>query len=134
MSLKNAFKCKLSIAGEDFGEFDSFSGGAYDSTETKYTPFDGVERVYLSFSSVGNVTVGRSYEVARDGSIVQRRESLQHQPFVLVVLERDANGVYQQNRAPYTGLTKAITPPEGDSTASDVAMLQIELSTGKVGA
>lgn len=131
--LKNAFKVKVSSATEDLGEFDSFTGGEYDAAETKYTPYDGVQRTYLAFPTVGNITVGRNYEEARDGGFVARKASLQGTAVTCVVLDRDVNGNYQQNRPAEKALIKGITPPEGDSNANDQAMLMIELSVGTPG-
>jgi hypothetical protein len=133
MAVKKAFKCRLSALGNDLGEFDAFTGGAADHTETKYTPFDGVQRTYLSFPELGNITLSRSYEEARDGDFMTHAPAYYAAPCTVVVLDRDASGNYQQNRAPYNGAIKAITPPEGDSNASDIQMLTIEVSVGTVG-
>lgn len=131
--LTNQFKGLLTIASEDFGEFDGFTGGGWDATEVKHTPFDGVERTYVTTPTTANVTASRTYEQARDGALARRRKELQGAAFTFVVLDKDASGNYQQNREPYTGLVKAITAPDGDSSGSDVAMITIELSTGTPG-
>lgn len=133
--LKNAFKVKVKVpGGRDFGEFDNFAGGELDAEESKYTPFDGVERVYLAFSKVGNVNVGRMYEEDRDGAISRDAKSLHLTAVECTVLERDKDGIYQQNRDPYVGLLKKIEFPEGDSNSNDVEMLKFEISVGAVGA
>lgn len=133
MAVKKAFKVRLSANGADLGEFDAFTGGGVDHTETKYTPFDGVQRTYLSFPELGNVTLTRSYEEARDGGFMAAEASYRAAPCTVVVLDRDSSGNYQQNRAPYNGAIKAITGPEGDSNSSDIEMLTIEVSVGTLG-
>lgn len=123
----------LSIDGEDFGAFDGFAGGAYDTGEQKYTPYDGVQRTYADTKSTSNVTASRIYTPSRDGALVRRHEELREKPFVFTVQDKDADGNFQQNRPPYRGFVKMITPPDGDSNGTGIAMLQIELSVGTPG-
>jgi hypothetical protein len=130
MATQRDFYGTLQIAGEDFGPFDAFAGGAYDTEETKYTPYDLVQRTYLGVDTVTNLTVSREYLPERDGPLVRRKDSLKRHPFVFTVQDKDADGNFQQNRPPYRGVVKQITPPDGNSNESGVAMLSIELSVG----
>lgn len=131
--LSNGFKCQLTIAGEDFGRWDGFDGGEADADETKYTPEDDIQRTYITNVKVSNLTVKRGYLESRDGDISRRYKSLVGQPFTAVILERDDDGNFQQNRPPYTGRVKNITLPNGDSNENSKAMLSIELSVGEPG-
>lgn len=123
----------LSIDGEDFGPWDGFSGGAYDADETKYTPYDKVQRTYLTNETTDNVTIQRDYRPSRDGLLVRRKDDLHRKPFVFVVQDEDEDGNFQQNRPPYRGLVKRIVPPDGNSNDNGVAMISIELSVGTPG-
>lgn len=131
--LSNDFKCALTINGVDYGKWDGFDGGEADADETKYTPEDDKQRTYLSTVKVSNVTVKRGYNESRDGDIARQYKTLLRQPFKLVVSERDADGIYQQNRPAYEGLVKNITLPNGDSNENSKAMISIELSVGETG-
>lgn len=133
MATKRDITASLSINGEDFGDFDAFTGGGYDADETKYTPFDGVQRTYLGNPTEANLVLTRDYRPVRDGPILRRKARLQDQPGIAVVQDRGGDGNWQQNRPPYSGLIKAITGPEGDSNSGDIAMLSIEMSTGVTG-
>jgi hypothetical protein len=63
--------------------------------------------------------------------IAQRQVSLIDQAAEVVILDKDENGNWQQNRPPYKGLVKTVTPPEGDSNSNDQAMISIVISTGE---
>jgi hypothetical protein len=130
MGLNKDFYVTLTIDGVDFGGWDQQTGGEYDSDEQKYTPFDGVQRTYLANKTTGNVTLSRDYRPDRDGPMVRAKDNLQGKPAIAVVQDKDRNGNFQQNRPPYQGLIKAITPPETDSDGSDVAKISVEISVG----
>lgn len=141
MALKNAIgRASLSIlvAGKwtDFGYFDTNTGGDWDIAETKYTPFDGEQRTYLGQPTDNNVTIDRDYtpnDRATDVDLVNGSVEYRGLPAKSIIYDKDANGNWQQNRKPYSGLVKQIIPPDGDSNdASTVAKISVVLSIGKV--
>lgn len=132
MALKNAFRATLTIGGVDYGEWDAATGGAQDTAETKYTPFDGEERTYLGKKTTDNVTLEKDYVPSEIASQFAGRE-LRGLEGVATVLDRDSDGNYQQNRPPYKGLIKKITWPDYDSDdAATIVKVSVELSVGKV--
>jgi len=142
MAIKNIFRATVQIVGskpQDLGMWDAFQGGDYDTTETKYTPGDGEQRVYVGLRTTGNVTLDADYQLGihdvllrQVGTEVKANEDLRGQPVKVVVLERGADGNYQQNRNPYPGVIKQIVPPDGDSNdAGTIAKIQMVVSVGK---
>lgn len=131
MALKNAFRASLNVAGVDYGSWDALTGGDFDTNEVKYTPFDEEQRVYVGQKTTNNVTLERDYVEAIDGPLLAK--DLRGQSATGVILDRDANGNFQQNRPPYRGVVKTIIPPDYDSNdSSTVVKIQVVISCGKV--
>lgn len=133
MSTEKDHQATLTIAGTDYGQWDALEGGEYDADETKYTPFDGIERVYLSNPKTGNVTLSRDYRPERDGPILKGRKTLHEAEAQVVLLDKGADGNYQQNRDPYKGLVKTITPPAYDSDGNAVGKISVVVIVGQRG-
>lgn len=134
MPLDSDFKVSLKIGSGatavDYDYWDTITGGGVDANEVKYTPFDGTERTYVSKRTTANVVLSREYLESRDGAILAKAASLQLQPATVTVLDIDSDGKTQQNRPPYKGWVKAITPPDTDSDGTGIAKISIEISVG----
>ena len=136
MALKNQFRASLTVAGAVIGNplWDAFTGGKFSQTETKYTPYDGVQRTYTSKNETENVTLEAAYDPVVHGDIVKHigdAFDLRGQEAEVVVMDQEAGGVMVRNRAPYKGKVLEIVPPDGDSNdAGTVAKIQIIVSVG----
>jgi len=120
----------MSVDATDLGVWDKLTGGEVDSEETKYRPGGMGAHVSLGGSvEVGNLTISRLYQLARDhdrihwlisragkGSVVINRQPL------------DADGNAYGRPLVYTGTLKTVTPPEVDSESSDAALLECEVT------
>lgn len=126
----------LSIDGKSYGIWDSLSGGGMDSEDVK----DRAGGVWIEEAAGGpptveNVVLARYYSLDRDHSII-------HELFGLVGRGRcsasqhpvDPQGNPYGRPIVYTGILKRVTPPERDTNSSDIARIEIEISTdGTIG-
>lgn len=133
MSIEKDYRGMLTMAGTDYGQWDAVEGGEYTAEETKYTPYDEVERTYLSNKKTGNVTLSRDYRPDRDGAILKAQKQLHGSVAGVVMLDKGADGNYQQNRDPYTGLVLSIVPPNYDSDGNAISKIQVIVSVGTPG-
>jgi len=133
MGIEKDYRGLLTMNNTDFGQWDAVEGGEYDAEETKYTPFDEVERTYLSNKKTGNVTLSRDYRPERDGAILKAQKQLHASAAKVVLLDKGADGNYQQNRDPYTGLVKSIIPPNYDSDGNAISKIQVVVTVGTPG-
>ena len=120
----------VSIDGRNCGPFDSLSGGEVDSEEAKYNPGGMVGEISLGGRrTIGNLTVGRYYDWARDHPLMaflydragKGRGSIGAQPL-------DVNGTPRGNPLTYEGTLKTVTRPDIDSTGTDAAVLELEFT------
>lgn len=118
----------------DAGTFDSFSGGEVDSEETKYYPGGMQEPVSLGGRrSVGNVTVGREYDLVRDHPRMGWLFGAAGKADVTVVKTvLNADAVAQPAPLVYHGKLKTVTPPDHDSESNDAGVFTIEVSSATV--
>jgi hypothetical protein len=131
MATKKQIRASLKGASTDYGYFDSFTGGDAGSEEKKYTGVDEVQRTSVSEPQDGNVTLAREFRRSRDADIVRTRRAKIGEVVTVTPEDKDADGNWQQNAAPYRGLIMSIAPPEGDSNSNDTAMLTVVVSTGE---
>jgi hypothetical protein len=142
MALKNAFRAALFVDGKELPggfEWDGFTGGKWTQKETKYTPYDGVQRTYVSQKEVENITLEADYQEAVHGAILATLNGeagdIRGKVARVVVKDRDINGNFQQNRPPYNGTILEVMGPDGDSNdASSVSKISIVISTGVLAA
>lgn len=119
----------------DLGTFDSLTGGEVDSDDTKYYPGGLQQQLSLGGrKQVGNVTIGRLYDLARDhplmgwlmggvgcASVVVTKTSLTPCPPTAM-----------PSPLVYKGKLKTITPPDHDSNSGDAAKWTLEVSSASV--
>jgi len=130
MSRQDEFLCTVTVDGEKIGVFDKHDGGASTAADTKYRPGGlGAEVSRGGPKSVDNVTVSREYDPPRDHDLVHRllpkagwaRGTVSLQPV-------DRNKVPFGDPFVRTATLLKVTPPNYDSTASGIAMVELEFS------
>jgi hypothetical protein len=138
MSREDQYNVTVSVTRgtetRDFGTFDTFDGGEVDSEETKYWPGGLGQQISLGGrKSVGNVTVGRLYDLVRDhpqmgwlfGGVGKADVTI-----TKTSIDVDANAVGKP--LVYRGKLKMVTPPSHDSESSDAAKFEMEISSATV--
>ena len=115
----------------DLGTWDKMSGGEVDSEETKYRPGNmGAEVTLGGYTTVGNVTVSRLYDLARDHGVIKSIVNRVGKVNVTVTKQNlDTNGSPFGTPLVYKGKLKRVTPPEVDSESADAAMVEIEITS-----
>lgn len=118
----------------NLGTFDSFDGGEVDSEETKYFPGGMAQQISLGGrKTVGNVTVGRLYDLTRDHVDMGTLLGLVGRASVTVTkTSLDVDGAAQPQPLVYEGKLKSVTPPGHDSESSDAATWEMEISSATV--
>jgi hypothetical protein len=115
---------------EDWGVFDTFSGGEADSEETRHRAGGGgVEKPLGGSKTVGNVTITRLLELERDWGRLKDLMNRQGSARIIAVRQRlDVDYNAFGDPMTYTGIVKTVTPPDSDSTDDDAAMIEIEFT------
>lgn len=117
------------VDGRDIGTFDKFAGGEIDSVETRYQPGSMGKPISLGGAvTVGNVTISRLFDLARE------------QPIIHWLISRAGKGSAVVNKQPldvdgnafgrplvYTGMLKKVQPPDHDSESSAAALIELEI-------
>lgn len=123
------FRVTMSLDGEDLGVWDTKEGGETDSEETRYRPGGGVEESLGGATTVTQITCSRIFRRGRDDQrIAFMRSRAGWGQAVLKVLTLDADGNPFTTSEQYTGVLKRVGPPAVDSNASDVAMIEVEIT------
>ena len=117
--------------------FDKRTGGDVDSSETKYKPGGMLpERALGGTATVGNVTVDRLYDVARDHDLIRRcRGRVGKAGMRVTEVPIDADGVpLSVEPTVRTGVLKTVNEPDYDSNSESAAVWSLVCSThGTVG-
>ena|SRR5215471_14233546 len=128
---KDNYAVQVVLDGQDLGVWDKKTGGEVDSDDTTYKPGGMAPRVSLGGSvNVGNVTLSRLFDLSRDQQIIHWLISRVGKGWLVVKqtpLDQDGNNL---GWAPvtYQGVLKTVTPPEVDSTSSDAAELELQMT------
>lgn len=131
MSLESQYEVKLTLNGTDYGTWDNMDGGAVDSEERKYRPGGMAEQVSLGGSkTTSNITLSRLYMLSRDHGLFLTLVSLVGKGECRVTKQPlNGEGDPVGNPISYSGVLKAVTPPNHNSESDDAAMIEIEIST-----
>lgn len=131
MSRRDQYAVSVTVDGTTLGVFDTMTGGAYDSEETKYKPGGMAPEVALGGSRmVSNLVVGRLFRLDRDLPLVPILKSKVGTGLCTVTKQSlDINRNPYGTPDVYTGILKTYTPVEPDSTSNDAAVFQLEIST-----
>lgn len=136
MARKDQYDTRVSVDGRNLGTFDTMTGGEVDSDELKYKPGGMAPLVSLGGSiTIGQVVVSRLYRLQRDHLLVHWLLSRIGKGKVVVnkqPLDPDGNAFGKP--LVYRGILKRCLPPEVDSTSTDPALIEIEVTPeGAVG-
>ena len=112
------------------GVFDTFAGGETDSEEAKYRPGNmGIEISLGGSKTVGNVTVGRYLDVQRDWPVYKTIQNMAGSARMSVArTPLLPSGMKGGDAATWIGTLKTATLTDVDSTGSDVAKLELEMT------
>lgn len=118
------------VDNRDLGVFDSFDGGDGDSEETKYPPGAmGPEESLGGRQTRDNFTVGRRYKLDRDHPLYVWLDSRRGKgEFKGSAQPLDPDGNPYGKPLPLRGKLKKVTRPKHNSTSSDPAMIELEIS------
>lgn len=136
MSRSDQHLTTVVLDGRPLGVFDKITGGEVDSEESKYRPGGmGAQRSLGGPSSVGNVTVERLYELARDHDLARWAQTRAGRGRVTVSKQPlDTEGNPFGKPLVYQGSLKTVTFPDGDSDSADPNTWTMVVSTdGGVG-
>jgi len=132
-SRKDMYKVTVTIDGRTLPAptaWDTLTGGEIDSDELKYKPGAMAPEISLGGSvTVGQVVIGRVYDLDRDHTNVHWLISRVGKAHVVVKkqpLDIDENAFGRP--LVYQGKLKRVTPPEVDSTSTDAAIVEIEIT------
>lgn len=118
------------------GTFDRRSGGEVSASDTKYRPGGSPNEISLGGPrTVGNVTVSRLYDLARDHDRAKQLAAVVGQGRVTVSQQPlDASQVPTRTPTIWNGVLTRVTFPDADSSGNAASMLELEVSTaGGVG-
>jgi hypothetical protein len=142
MSREDQYNITVSVAyvingakqTKDLGTFDSFDGGEVDSEETKFYPGNLGQQISLGGRrTVGNVTVGRLYDLTRDHvNMGWLMGGVGKADVVVTKTSVNIDGGAITRPLVYSGKLKSVTPPTHDSESSDAAKYELEVSSATV--
>jgi hypothetical protein len=127
---KDQHRVTVIVDGVNLGVWDVMTGGETDSDELTYKPGGMAPQVSLGGSvTIGQVIVSRLYRLQRDHLRVHWLLSRVGKGQVVVnkaVLDTDRNTFGKPLVT--KGTLKRVTPPEVDSTSTDAATIEIEIT------
>lgn len=119
------------VDGQDLGTWDTFSGGAATSSETKYRPGGLAHQISLGGQpSVDNITVGKLVEKT-DWPTTKKLMALRTGKAEAVVTRQplDTDGSPWGDPLVYRGTLLTVTPGDTDSNATAASVWQLTIST-----
>jgi hypothetical protein len=126
---KDQHKVSIQIDGVKLGVFDIMTGGETDSDELKYKPGGMAPEISLGGTvTVGQVVASKIYLEADHNRIHWLLGRVGKGKAVVdkAILDIDGN---KYGRSLVTrGVLKRVTPPEVDSTSTEAAMLELEIT------
>lgn len=127
---RDQYDVRVSVAGQNLGTFDSLTGGETDSEELSYKPGAMAATVSLGGTvTVGQVVVARLYQLDRDHLLVHDlQEKAGRAQVVITKQPLDPDGIAFGKPLVYRGTLKRVTPPEVDSTSTEAALLELEVT------
>jgi hypothetical protein len=123
------------VDGVNTGIWDVLTGGEIDSEEVTYKPGAMAPRISLGGSvNVGGLTLQRLFDLTRDSAIIHWLISRAGKGDVVASKQPlDVDGNAFGRPIVYTGKLKKVQPPEADSTSTDAAQVELEVTpTGTV--
>lgn len=127
---KDQYETSVIVDGENLGTFDVLSGGETDTDELTYKPGGMAPAISLGgTTTVGAVVVSRLYRLDRDHLMIHRLlERVGVGDVVINKQPLDVDGNAFGKPLVYRGKLKRISPPEVDSTSTDAATIELEIT------
>jgi hypothetical protein len=124
----------VGVNGIHTGIWDVKEGGDVDSNELTYKPGGMVDPISLGGSrNVNNVTLRRNYRLGRDHSQSQRWLNWVGKGSVVITQQPlDQDGNAWGKPIVYNGTLKRVKLPDHDSSSSDAAMIEIEVTVSGI--
>lgn len=130
MIREDTFSVRVSVDGVDLGTWDKSSGGAVDSSETKYKPGGMAQEVSLGGSrTTENVTVTRLNDPILHAFVPWLLGRAGRGSAVVVRQPLDENGAAFGRPITWRGKLKSVTLPDTDSEGDGAALVALEVST-----
>ena len=127
---KDMFDVTVTVDGVKLGTWDVQTGGESDTDELTYKPGGMAPVVSLGGSiTIGQVVISRLFDLQRDnprihwllGRVGKGQVVVNKQPL-------DGDGNVYGKALVYKGVLKRVTPPEVDSTSTDAATVEMEIT------
>lgn len=130
MSRRDMYDTRVSVDGKNLGTFDVLTGGETDTDELTYKPGGMAPAISLGGSvTVGQVVVSRLYALDRDHASIHWLMSRVGLGDVVINKQPlDVDGYAFGKPLVYRGKLKRVTPPEVDSTSTDAATIELEVT------
>ncbi len=130
MSRQDQYLVTVTVDGAPLGVFDTLTGGEVTSDITRWRSGGmGASRALGGMAEIGDVTVSRLYDRARDHEAVRRlysrvgkaRASASKQPL-------DPDGNVFGKPITYQGVLQAVTPGDADSNSADADTFELVIT------
>jgi len=120
----------LTVAGVDYGVFDTFGGGDVSAPAVKHRPGGmGPEVTYNSLPAYSDVTLGRVYNTQRDHSLIQTLHDQTGRQLASVTLQPlDDNGAPWGAPRVYQGRIIAVKDGKTDSNSNSPRMFEVDIA------
>jgi len=127
---KDTWDVTVVVDGRKFWTWDVMTGGETDSDQLTYKPGGMANAVSLGGSvTVGQVVLSKLYDLQRDTAQIKWLLSRVGKGNVVINKQPlDVDGNAYGSALVYHGILKRVTPPEVDSTSTDAATYEIEVT------
>jgi hypothetical protein len=127
---EDTWLCSVTVADRQLGTFDGFDGGEVDSEEALYSPGGMAAELSLGGRrTIGNVTVNRYCDRQLDWPLIKWLVAQVGAARCTIGLTPlDPSGARGGDPLVYSGTLKTVTPPTHDSTGSDAAQIELEVT------
>lgn len=134
MALQSSYRTTVVVDGQDLGVFDTFNGGQITRPNTKHRPGGRrTEKLYKGLPRYEGVTVGRTYELARDhDNMVAWLQRISPQDAEVRRQPLDEDGNSFGAAITYKGAIDQIVPGNLDSNSDDRTTLEIQISVESI--
>lgn len=129
---QKTFRVSLTIDGEDFGVWDTKTGGKLGANVLTYLPGGMAPQVSLpgGTPTIDTVTLGRLYDLVRDHDNAKATLNAKCGSGRCVVKVRplDGDGNGHGKSEIWTGKLSSVASPDTDSNSDNAALLVIEIA------
>lgn len=130
---QDQFYITLTVNGIDYGVWDDWDGGEVEAEETKYRPGGSLaKKSYGGPIEVGNVTLARVYDVARDHAVLATLEAAVGSGECVATrlpVGKKHEAIAGVKAKVVKGILQRVQDPTTESDSSEIAKLEVEIST-----